>query len=290
MDTGNSLGEYLRARRELTSPERVGLPALRGRRRVPGLRREEVAMLAGVSADYYIRLEQGRDKHPSDQVLEALSRVLDLGPDGLDHVRRLAGPAPVRRHRTERVAPGLLGILESLSGCPALIMNRQLTVLAANPLATAINPVFAEGRNLVHAAFLDPVARERYTEWETVARNTVASLRAMTGADVDDPQLTALVGELSIKSPEFRTWWARHDVAMKTRGTKKMENPLVGPLTLSFETLAPLGSDGQYLVDYQAEPNSPSAQALALLGSLVGALPAEHDPDGAPQDAQVVRE
>ncbi len=275
MDSDNGLGEFLRARRELTRPEQVGLPAGVGRRRVPGLRREEVAMLAGVSADYYVRLEQGRDRHPSDQVLEALSRVLDLGPDGVAHARRLAAPAPVGRRRgarAEQVAPGLRRLIDAMTGCPALVTDRNLDVLAANLLAVALNPAFVEGGNMVRAMFLEPAVHDLYPEWERHAQDTVASLRAT--ADVHDPRLAELVGELSVRSPEFRTWWARHDVKAKARGTKHMVHAAVGELTLDYETLSPQGADGQLVVVYHAEPNSPSAAALALLGSMAAPLPA----------------
>lgn len=272
MDSDNNLGEFLRARRELTPPEQVGLPSGTGRRRVSGLRREEVAMLAGVSGDYYVRLEQGRDKHPSDQVLEALSRVLDLGPDGLEHARRLAGSSPAARRRTTprpaRVAPGLRRLLDAMTGIPALVADRNLDILAANALVVAVGPHFTEGRNLVRFMFLEPSARTFYPEWERHARETVASLRAAAGADVDDPRLAELVGELSVKSPEFRRWWARHEVKAKSRGTKRMVIPAVGEITLQYETLA---VDGQLMFAYHPEPNSPSAEALSLLSTLVPA-------------------
>ncbi|AGL20706.1 helix-turn-helix domain-containing protein [Actinoplanes sp. N902-109] len=266
----NALGEFLRARRELTRPERVGLPPAAGRRRVPGLRREEVAMLAGVSSDYYVRLEQGRDRHPSDQVLEALSRVLDLGPDGLEHARRLAGatPAPRRPKSRGTVVPGLRRLLDAMSDCPCLVVDRHLDVLAANVLARALNPAFAPGHNLVRAMFLDPGARDLYVEWDRHAQETVASLRASAGTDPDDPRLSEIVGELSVKSPEFRRWWARHEVKVKTRGTKHLLHPQVGPLTVDYETLAPQGAGDQLLFAYHAEPGSPSAAALTLLGSV----------------------
>lgn len=285
----NRLGEFLRARRELTPPERVGLPAGATRRRVPGLRREEVAMLAGVSADYYVRLEQGRDKHPSDQVLEALSRVLDLGPDGFEHARQLAGAARPNRRRPARPAkadPALCRLLTALDGVPALITSRHLDVLAANRLARALHPLFVEGTNLVRATFLDPAARDCYPEWDKVAQETVASMRAAAGADPDDPRLAELVGELSVKSPEFRALWARHEVKAKARGTKQIVNAAVGPITLDYETLMPQATEGQMLVLYHAEPHSPAAEKLAL----VGALALEYHPDRAPEDAQVVGE
>ena len=275
MQHENRLGEFLRARREVTRPEQVGLPAGVRRRRVPGLRREEVAMLAGVSGDYYVRLEQGRDKHPSDQVLEALARVIDLGPDGLAHARRLAASQPVARRpvaRTERPAPALRRLVDAMTGCPTVVVNRTLDVLAANMLAGALSPGFAEGVNMARAMFLEPFAREFYPEWERHAQETVASLRAT--ADVDDPRLAELVGELSVRSPEFRTWWARHDVRAKSRGTKRMVHPAVGELTLDYEALSVQGAAGQFLYVYHAEPNSPSAAALALLGSMAAPAPA----------------
>ena len=227
-------------------------------------------MLAGVSADYYVRLEQGRDRHPSDQVLEALSRVLDLGPDGLDHARRLAGAAPVvkRTRRPAKPAPGLLRLIDAMRDTPVVIVDPHLDVLAANVLARALNPAFATGHNLVRAIFLEPGARDFYPEWERHAQETVASLRAAAGADADDPRLNELVGELSVKSSEFRLWWARHEVKAKTRGTKHLVHPSVGPITVDYETLAPQGAEGQMLFIYHAEPNSPSAAALALLGSV----------------------
>ncbi|GLZ00322.1 helix-turn-helix transcriptional regulator [Actinoplanes sp. NBRC 103695] len=271
----NRLGEFLRARRELTRPEQVGLPAGTTRRRVSGLRREEVAMLSGVSADYYVRLEQGRDKHPSDQVLEALSRVLDLGADGLEHARRLAGPArPGRRRsaRTPRVDPALRRLLDALAGCPAMVTSRYLDVLASNVLAAALHPIFGEGSNLVRALFLDPGAHDCYPDWDRVAQETVASLRAAAGADPDHPRLAELVGELSVKSPEFLALWARHEVKAKTRGRKQIVNAEVGLLTVEYETLTVPGADGQLLVVYHAEPHSPSAEGLALLGSVAASV------------------
>ena len=265
----NRLGEFLRARREMTRPEQLGLP-VGAKRRVPGLRREEVAMLAGVSGDYYVRLEQGRDRHPSHQVLEALSRVLDLGPDGLQHAQRLAGAPPTSRRRSrppERVAPGLRLLLDAMA-VPALVMNRHLDVLATNALARTLNPANVEGSNMVLSAFLDPRTHDYFPEWEQLAQDMVAGLRAAAGSDPDHPRLAELVTQLSERSAEFRTYWARYDVKAKTRGTKHMLHPAVGPLTLNYETLAPEGVGGQLLLAYCTEPSSPSSAALALLGSL----------------------
>ncbi|MBX6355218.1 MAG: helix-turn-helix domain-containing protein [Micromonosporaceae bacterium] len=271
MDNENRLGEFLRARRELARPEQVGLRDDLGRRRVPGLRREEVAMLAGVSADYYVRLEQGRDKHPSEQVIEALARVLGLDDDAVAYMRELARPATRRRRaarRPERVSPGLSRLINSWTQTPALVLGRYLDVLANNPIAGALNPCSVKGQNQVRVVFLDPSARTSYPDWEAVARDTVASLRATAGTDLDDPRLTELVGELSLKSEDFRRLWARHDVLVRTSGTKRFVHPMVGELTLGYQTFAVNGAEGQSLVAYHAEPGSASEQALQLLASL----------------------
>jgi transcriptional regulator with XRE-family HTH domain len=277
----NLLGEFLRARRELARPSDVGLPEAAGRRRVPGLRREEVAMLAGVSADYYVRLEQGRDRHPSEQVIEALARVLGLDDEGVAHLRELARPVVRRRRapsRPERVGPGLQRLLDRWPHTPALVVGRYLDVLAHNRLAVAINTCSVTGQNQVRAIFLDPAARDIFPDWGVVAQDTVASLRAAAGARLDDPRLTELVGELSLKSPEFRQLWARHDVRAKTAGSKRFIHPMVGELTLGYETFAVNGAPGQLLVVYHPEPGSPSERALALLGSVVAPVPPESAP------------
>ncbi len=270
--TDNRLGEYLRARRELTQPADVGLPDGVGRRRVPGLRREEVAMLAGVSADYYVRLEQGRDKHPSEQVIEALAGVLGLDGDGVAHVRELARPARRRRRapsRPERVSDGIQSLLDGWTHTPALVLGRRLDVLAVNALGASIASCSVPGVNQVREVFLNPDACELYPDWDVVAAEATASLRAAAGADLDDPALTDLVGELSLKSAEFRRLWARHDVRPKTSGSKRFRHPLVGELTLRYESLAVNGAPGQLIVAYHAAPGSPSEQAIALLSSTI---------------------
>ena len=205
-DTPNRLGEFLRARRALVTPDDVGLPDL-GRRRVAGLRREELALLAGVSVDYYVRLEQGRDTHPSEQVLDALARALCLDDDAVAHLHDLARPAPRRRRprqRPERVRPGVLRLLESWSAIPAFVLGRRMDVLAFNALAGMLHDGFATERNMVRLVFLDPAARDTFPDFDAVAQETVATLRAAAGADLDDPRLAELVGELSLKSDEFR--------------------------------------------------------------------------------------
>jgi transcriptional regulator with XRE-family HTH domain len=264
------IGEYLRARRELVRPEDVGIPDLSSRRRVPGLRREEVAMLAGVSSDYYVRLEQGRDEHPSQQVLDALARALQLDDDATAHLHRLAAPPTRRRRKTprpERVPAGILQLIESWSHTPAYVHGRYMDVLAANPLVTALAPYYVRGENLVRATFLDPRVRDMYGNWERVTETTVAALRATIGADVDDSRLNELVGELSVRSERFRQLWARHDVRPKRSGTTRIDHPLVGPLELSYEKLPIPDTDRQTLVVYHAASGSASAQALALLAT-----------------------
>ena len=267
----NLIGEYLRARRELVQPADVGLPQLAGRRRVPGLRREEVAMLAGVSADYYVRLEQGRDQHPSAQVLDALARALQLDGDAIAHLHSLAAPAARRRRRSsprpERVPGGILQLISTWHETPAYVYGRYMDVLAANPLATALAPYYTPGENLVRATFLDPRLRDRYEDWDRTAAATVAALRALVGPDADDPQLNELVGELSVRSERFRQLWARHDARPKRSGTTRIQHPQVGPLELNYEKLPIADADRQTLCIYHAVPGSPSAQALTLLAT-----------------------
>ena len=270
MPPENPIGEYLRARRELVRPEDVELPDAGSHRRVPGLRREEVAMLAGVSADYYIRLEQGRDRHPSAQVLDALARALQLDDYATAHLHRLAAPTARRRRRgprSERVPANIMRLIASWSQTPAYVYGRYMDVLAANPLATAVAPYHAPGHNLVRAAFLDPRVRDMYENWEYVTESTVAGLRALVGPDVDDPRLNELVGELSVRSERFRQLWARHDVRPKRSGTSLLDHPQVGPLELSYEKLPIPDTNCQTLVIYHAEPGTPSAQALTLLAT-----------------------
>jgi transcriptional regulator with XRE-family HTH domain len=270
MQGDNRIGEFLRARRERVRPEDVGLPDF-GRRRVPGLRREELATLAGVSSDYYVRLEQGRERHPSEQVIDALARALRLDDDATTHLHELARPAPRRRRaaaRSERVRPQLLQLMDTWSHTPAFVIGRRMDVLAANSLAAALHGGFSRGKNLVRLIFLDPAAREVYPDWDEVARDTVAVLRSSVGPDLDDPHLTELVGELSLKSEKFRSLWARHDVREKTHGLKRYVHPQVGELELRYESFAVAGNPGQMLVVYHAEPGSPTEQALALLSSI----------------------
>jgi transcriptional regulator with XRE-family HTH domain len=270
MPSRNVIGEYLRARRELLRPGDVGLRDL-GRRHTPGLRREEVAMLAGVSADYYIRLEQGRDHHPSAQVLDALARVLQLDADATAHLHGLAQP-PARRSRRssrrERPPAATVELMMSWPTTPAYIFGRYLDVLAANPLATALAPWFTPGENLLKGAFLDPRRRELRPDWQRSLPGTVAALRANVGPDIDDPRLTELVGELSLRSEDFRQLWARHDARPKGSGTTVMLHPQVGRLELSYTKFPIPDTDRQTLSIYHAAPGSSSERALALLATM----------------------
>ncbi|MDF2444468.1 MAG: hypothetical protein JWR01_2671 [Subtercola sp.] len=273
MDDGNSLGEYLRARRELVGPEDVGI-RVTGTRRVAGLRREEVAMLAGVSADYYMRLEQGRDRNPSAQVLAALAEVLQLDEPATDYLMALTRDRPQRaaRPRREMVPPGIRSLLDVLQQ-PAFVEGRHLDVLAANPLATALSPTFLPGRNRLRDFFLDPGERMLYTDWERAAAGLVAGFRASVGTDTADPRVVQLVGELSLKSDLFRRLWARHDVRLRQSGTASLRHPELGDITLRREKLAIGETEGLLLVVFHAERGSEAEGMLAVLGSLAAPPP-----------------
>jgi transcriptional regulator with XRE-family HTH domain len=265
----NLIGEYLRARRELIRPEDVGLPD-NGHRRVPGLRRDELAMLAGISTEYYTRLEQGRDRRPSPQVLDAVARALGLDGDATAHLQSLGAPeAPRRRRGAERVRPGVQQLLDAWVGTPAYVQSSLQDVLAANRLAILLSPVFRPGGNILRSVLLDPEVQEFLPGWERRVGSLIAALRAMVGPDVDDPRLTELVGELSVKSDLFRRLWPRHDAKPHPGGgLHRMRHPIAGELELFYEKFAVTGEDGQLLVVYRAAPGSPTSEALALLGSL----------------------
>jgi transcriptional regulator with XRE-family HTH domain len=268
MESTTVIGDYLRARRALVAPEDVGLPS-GGRRRVPGLRREEVALLAGVSVDYYIRLEQGRDQHPSPEVLDALARVLRLDADAAAHLHSLtATRRPSRRvRRSELVPAGIQRLLATWADTPAYVQGRYLDVLAANALATAVAPYYEAGNNLLRVVFLEERFRGAFPDWEQTAQGIVAALRARIGPDVDDPQLNALIGELSVRSERFRQLWARHDARVRRSGRAVIEHPLVGQLQLDYEKLPIPDTDGQILAIYHAADTA-SASRLALLAGI----------------------
>jgi transcriptional regulator with XRE-family HTH domain len=265
----STLGEYLRARRELIRPGEVGLPEGK-RRRVPGLRREEVALLAGISAEYYLRLEQGRDQHPSDQVLNSIAGALQLDTEASAYLHSLAHPVPSRRRRPirpERVSSSVRNLIDNWTTTPAYVHGRSLDVLAANPLAVALSPYFAPGSNTLLAAFLEPEMRVFYRDWDEMTAKVVPYLRSVLGADVDDPRLINVIGELSLGSERFRTLWARHDVRHRTSGLTRLLHPWVGHLDLRYEKLALPGAS-QMLITYHADPGSESEQRLHLLATL----------------------
>ena len=275
----SDLGDFLRSCRAGRTPEEVGLDTDPNGtpRRVHGLRREEVAQLAGVSVDYYTRLEQGRHSTPSEAVVEALARALQLDDAARAHLvdlarptRRQTGPRP----RGQRVRPAVQQMLASMVDHPALLLGRRTDVLTSNTLATALftnwRELPAAERNYTRWVLLDPLARERFPDWAQVAADAVGTLRLEAGRHPDDPVLNALVGELTIKSPEFRAAWDGHRVHARTHGTKRMTHPEVGPITLQYEALTLAGDDDQTLFVYNAAPGSASSDNLRLLALSLG--------------------
>jgi transcriptional regulator with XRE-family HTH domain len=269
MSENNLLGDYLRARRELVQPDTVGLPG-GGVRRVAGLRREEVALLAGISADYYLRLEQGRDRNPSLQVLESIARVLGLDPAATDYLLEVATPRTTHRRRRPRreTVPASISQLLEVIGLPAFVEGRYFDVLAANRLARSLSPNLQIGENRLRAVFLDPAEKALYPDWPDATARLVAGVRESVGTDVDDPRFVQLVGELSLSSERFRQLWARHDVQAREGMPTRIHHPQIGDLTLSREKLMITGTQGQVLVVYHAETGTTSAEKLALLASL----------------------
>ncbi|WP_369776886.1 helix-turn-helix transcriptional regulator [Streptomyces sp. R33] len=270
MRDSSPTGEFLRARREALKPQDIGLPT-HGRRRVPGLRREEVALLAGVSPDYYMRLEQGREISPSPQVVDAIAAALHLDGEALDHLRRLTR-VPRERRETPAgrspVSPQLLQLLDSWPDTPAFVLGPALDVLAYNPLAAALHSGFERFDNLARMVFLDPAGRSFHQEWEKAANSCVAEIRAAYGYDPGSPRITEAVDTLRAKSPEFAALWARHEVRGKTRQPKHLAHPEVGALEIQFSAFTVNGAPDQQLVVYQAEAASATAAAFAELRSL----------------------
>jgi transcriptional regulator with XRE-family HTH domain len=267
---GNALGRYLRVRRELVQPGTVGV-ADQGNRRVPGLRREEVAFLAGVSSDYYVRLEQGRDRNPSEQVLISVARALQLDEDATAYLLRLAQPPGPRRKRPrkpEKVSDGIRTLIGTWPLTPAYVHSKYMDVLAANSLAIGLSPFNAPGHNAILAAFLEPEMRELHQNWDAMTARVVPYMRSVVGADIDDLRLVEIIGELSLRSERFRTLWARQDVKYKTTGNSLFNHPQVGPLELHYEKLLVPGTDMQTLITYHAQPGSDSEQRLRLLTSI----------------------
>jgi transcriptional regulator with XRE-family HTH domain len=262
----NRLGAYLRARRGLVTPEQAGIPA-GSHRRVAGLRREEVALLAGISADYYLRLERGRDTNPSEQVLTALARVLHLDEVEHRYLLDLAKPSRVARPRTrsEHVPVRMHSLLAALE-LPAFVEGRAFDVLASNPLARAFNPRLRRGENRVRSLLLDPEEREFHADWETATAEFVGAFRQSVGDDTGNARVVELVGELSLASARFRALWARHDIRRLAGGTTTVHHPVVGELRLHRDKLP---VDGLTLVVYYADARGGDAEKLRLLASLV---------------------
>ncbi|MBJ7289467.1 helix-turn-helix transcriptional regulator [Williamsia sp.] len=272
--TITELGAFLQARRAAVSPADVGLPDT-GRRRVPGLRREEVATLVGVSTDYYVRLEQNRGGRPSESVLNAIAAALNLDGAQRAHLFDLARPGK-RLHMPatisgERVGTATLAFLDTLT-VPAMVMTRCTQVIAWNPLAAALLADFDEmddrDRNMARLMFLDEEVVARHRDWESAVRDVVGILRMTAGADPEHANLSALVGELAVRSDVFRRLWAEHHVYEKAHGPKLIRHPDVGDIDLTYATWLIPDAPNQMLITYTTDPRSPSAQALALLGSL----------------------
>ena len=268
------LGRFLRARREGVRPADVGLLAGTGSRRTPGLRREELATFAGVSIDYYTRLERGRETRPSPAVVDALARALLLDAEEHEYLRSLAAQAARRspgvpRPPARSVRRTMSMLLETLRPNPAYVLSRTYDVLAANPGGALLHPGLAEWparqRNTIRYTFLHPAARDLWPDWEQKARGCVAQLRAVAGADPDAPDLAALVGELLVKSPDFGRLWGRYEVRRAGDGEKVFRHPAVGTLTLAHEILDLNRADGQRLVVYMAPQETPDHDAMVLL-------------------------
>jgi len=290
MDNGNEMRDFLVSRRARITPEQAGLPVFGSNRRVAGLRREEVALLAGVSIDYYTRLERGRAAGASDSVLEGIARALHLDEAERAHLfdlaRAAAGPAvprAPRRPAAQQVRPSVRRVLDSMIATPAYVRNARLDVLAANRLGAALfAPVLsspAQPANNARFMFLDPAAPEFYADWERQAQDVVAMLRAEAGRNPHDKGLSNLIGELSTRSEDFRTWWAAHNVRFHRTGVKRFRHPVVGDLTLTYEALDLAADAGLRISAYTAEPGTPSDDALKVLASWAATL---DEPAGEP--------
>ena len=273
----DEVGAFLKARRAQLAPGDVGLPEPAGHRKVAGLRREEVAQLAAISVDYYTRLEQNRVQ-PSAGVLAVLAQALRLDEDQQTYLYELAGKAPERprrRRREEQPRPAVLRLLDQLVGTPAIVLGRRMDVLAWNEGAAALYLDFAEiparERNYIRLLFTHPAMRALHRDWDHDARSAVAALRMQTGPDSADPELASLVGQLSIQDPDFRTWWASHQVSSVGYGTKHYRHPLVGDLTLDCDTWDSPDASGQRLMVLTAEPGTASHDALRILTSWTAA-------------------
>jgi transcriptional regulator with XRE-family HTH domain len=298
-DIRGEIREFLTTRRAKITPERAGLPAYGTRRRVAGLRRDEVAVLAGISIEYYTRLERGNLRGVSDGVLDGIARALQLDDVERAHLADLvrmssaagsgrAAGTPRRRATPPRVRPSVQRLLDSMTDTAAFLRNARLDLLAANPLGAALYaPVFGDpasagpGRpaNLARFIFLGAGAGEFYRDWDGIAAQAVGSLRAEAGRDPHDRALTQLVGELSVGSQAFRERWAGHDVTYYRSGVQPFRHPVAGDLDLDYDALEIPADPGQTIVAYSAAPGSPSAQALGLLASWAATAATATDTD-----------
>ncbi|MEW2384727.1 helix-turn-helix transcriptional regulator [Micromonospora sp. NPDC047707] len=276
MSLPDDVRDFLTSRRAKITPEHAGLPAYGGRRRVAGLRREEVALLAGVSVDYYNRLERGNLRGVSESVLDSVARVLQLDEAEHTHLRglaRAANAAPAKRRRVSprSVRPSLQRLLDTMTEAAAGILNHRLDILAANRLGHALySDVLGEAEqpgNLARFAFLDPRSRDFYSDWEATAADTVAILRSAAGSNPYDQDLSDLIGELSTRSEHFRSRWAAHHVRFHRTGTKRLHHSVVGDLALSFEAMDLSSDPGLVLLAYTAEAGSTSEDGLRMLAS-----------------------
>jgi transcriptional regulator with XRE-family HTH domain len=290
MDARQEIREFLTSRRAKLTAADVGLPDF-GVRRVPGLRREEVAVLAGVSVPYYSRLERGDLAGASDSVLHALARALRLDDAERAHLIDLAravqplAPPARRRLGKDRTPPGVQLVLDAITGAAALLLNDRHDILAANALSRALFLELLEGQerpNFARFIFLDPRARDFYLDWDTVARDVVAALRANAGHKPDDRALSDLVGELSTRSDVFRREWGRHDVRFHNSGIKRLHHSQVGDIELRYEGLQVASDADLTIYVYTADPGTRSAEALALLGTLAATAAAEQPAGGRP--------
>ena len=289
MDSRNEIRDFLISRRARITPEQAGLPAYGGNRRVSGLRREEVAMLAGVSVDYYIRMERGNARGVSDSVLDNLARALHLDEAERAHLYDLVraantGPRASRRPARQQVRPAVQRLLDAMTMAPVYVRNGRMDVLAANRLGRALfAPLFAspaKPTNLARFIFLDPAAAEFYQEWDRLASDTVALLRAEAGRNPTDRGLSDLIGELSTRSDIFRVRWADHNVRQHRSGIKHFHHPVVGDISLAYESLELIADPGLVLNGYSAEPGSASQDALNLLASWAATADQEQQAQG----------
>jgi transcriptional regulator with XRE-family HTH domain len=276
VDAKAEIREFLTSRHAKLTPEQAGLPWYGENRRVPGLRREEVAMLAGVSVDYYTRLERGNASGVSENVLEALARALQLDDAERAHLfdlARTAGSTPRRRRRaaSQPVRPSVQRMLDAITAAPAFVRNGRMDLLAANRLGRAFYSQHFDSPhgppNSARFIFLDPRAHDFYADWDKVATDAVAVLRSEAGRDPYDRDLSDLVGELSTRSETFRTRWAAHNVRYHDTGTKRFHHPIVGDLNLTYETMELVADTGLLLFVYTAETGSKSEEAMNLLAS-----------------------